>query len=171
MMTLFLASLLALDDQTRVTFYAIRATQEDRASADAALREIEGDLKELTPYNRFEIVGSSQVKHTQNGDKVIVALPIKDASLRHSIQYTPSQPMNGVVALKGMSVIEYLTVETVTLTGTGLSQKTTSRMGETIFTTTIDVAENKLTLVGTVTVDTKTGPMTILIAAKASTSP
>lgn len=168
MMTLFL--LLALEDQTRVTFYAIRATQEDRAFSDAGLRDIEADLKEMTPYNRFEIVGSAQVKHGQNGDRVIVALPIKDAG-RHAIQYVPGQAMNGIVALKGMSVIEYTTTETVTLTGTGLSQKTTGRMGETIFTTTVDVAEGKLTLIGTVIVETKSGPATVVIAVKASASP
>jgi hypothetical protein len=170
MMTLFLATLLALDDQTSVTFYAIRATQEESASVPATLREIETELRELAPYNRFEVVGSAQVKHGQNGDRVALGFPIRDAG-RHTVHYTPSQPMNGVVAFKNLTVVEHALVETVTLTGTGLSQKTQTRATETIFQTTVDVAEGRLTLIGTITVETKGGPVTILVAVKATATP
>ncbi|MBI2899522.1 MAG: hypothetical protein HYY17_05015 [Planctomycetes bacterium] len=167
MMIFLLSSLLALrDDEVRVTFYAIRASREEKGVLDPNLKEIEKDLRELAPYNAFETAAAATLRFAPGGQEVRTGIAVAELG-RYSVVFSPQQPLGGTIELRDLTLWEDRVAEEFSVAG-GVAVKAVRRHMNAILKTTVQVPEGKLAIVGSVAVEGPKGPATIVIAAKAA---
>ncbi|GEM_PF-5147022 len=167
-MFLLLSALLALqDEEIRATFHFIRASSDERARIDGSLKEVEGELKELTSYNSFEIVGSAIVRFSPTCEGVETSLAVRDAGGLY-LRFKPQQPFGGRIFLSNLSLLEHRAQEDVQVTGTGGTLRTVRHVGHEVMKTSVEAPEGKLRIVGTAVITGKGGPTTVVVAVRAA---
>ena len=166
-MTALLATLLCLqEERIALTVHFIKATQEERGAVDAALKEIEGELRELVPFNRFDIASSAILRYSPTAEHVRTSFSLRDAG-RYHLSFTPQQPLGGRIPLQKVSIQESMTLDDITI-AQGATLRHPRYWREEIFSCTVEVPDGRLFVLGTVVVEGKGGPTTLVIAVKAA---
>ncbi len=165
MMTALLAVMLSLqEERIQTTMYFIHASLEDRGAIDPALKEIEADLKELPAFNRFELVGGSLLRYSPVSHIVVMSAAVKEGR-RLKVSFTPQPSLNGKIRLDGIRLAEERTEDRTTI-NQGVALRSLSIVYEEILNTTVEVAEGRLSVIGTIVVEGKNGPMTLVVAVR-----
>lgn len=167
MILLISALLAAQDEEVRATFLFIRASADERPRMDVSLKEVEGDLKEMSAYNAFDVVGSALVRFTPASEGVRTSLSLREGGAL-DVRFTPQQPFGGRILLKELHLLEYRAQEETTMTSGGVVVRSVKTTGFDVFRTSVEAPPGRLHVIGTAIVSGKPGPMTVVLAVRAS---
>jgi hypothetical protein len=163
MLTLLSVLLALQEERVHVTITLVKASQQERASLDPSLRELEADLKELAAFNTFELTGSAVLRNSPTSEELRTSVQVRDGS-RVDLAFFPQQPLGNRVSFKNLRITEERTSDDVTITSGGTAVRTVRKMNFTLLTTTVEVPDGKPFIVGSFALANQT----IVVVVKAS---